>query len=336
MFSNLPATSRQLLRPAPFRQKFGLPLDNGDRQLTARLQSGLQNGIQVGQILGLMVAGILADRYGYKKMRICMLFVGGILCGLRWGAFQTLTTTYAADVAPLGLRPILTTYAFPPPIILGVLFMPESPTWLVRHGRLADAKNSLCRLTSSLTEEIDYKVAMIAHTNELEREAQEGTSYLDCFRGVNRRRTGIACGAWIAQVCCGTWFGGNGDYFLQQAGFDAEIKTVVLARNAYNISSIIANFLNPPVLNPTAWNLRGRGGLIRCGFCLCVLVWAYSRLPEPKGLSPAELDMLFEQRVSAHKFRKVHVDPFQQQMVEESYLNSGSLNSSAWKSATMA
>ncbi|RYP60135.1 hypothetical protein DL769_008264 [Monosporascus sp. CRB-8-3] len=435
-----------------FRQKFGVPLENGDWQLTAGWQSGLQNGTQVGQISGLMIAGILADRYGYKKavlgalfalvgfisilffaQNIYMLFVGGILCGLPWGAFQTLTATYAADVAPIGLRPILTTYVnmcwvmgqlmstgilrglltrqdqwawripyaiqwvFPPPIIMGVLFMPESPTWLVRHGRLADAKNSLRRLTSLTEEEIDYKVAMIAHTDELEREAQEGTSYLDCFRGVNRRRTEIACGAWMAQVWCGIWFGGNVVYFLQQASFDAEqsfnfglgmgevallgtlcawfillhvgrrtlylvglsgmftillavgfmgipepvpalgwasgslmlvyvlifdltigpvgycivaeiastrlrIKTVVLARNAYNIASIIANFLNPPILNPTAWNLRGKGGFIWCGFCLCVLVWAYFRLPEPKGLSPAELDMLFEQRVSARRF----------------------------------
>ncbi|RYP10757.1 hypothetical protein DL764_000453 [Monosporascus ibericus] len=403
-----------------FRQKFG-------------------NGTQVGQILGLMLAGILADHYGYKKtvlgalfaligfifilffaQNIYMLFVGGVLCGLPWGAFQTLTATYAADVAPIGPRPILTTYvnmcwvmgqlmstgilrslltrqdqwawripyaiqwAFPPPIILGVLFMPESPTWLVRHGRLADAKNSLRHLTSSLTEEeIEYKVSMIAHTNELEREAQEGTSYLDCFRGVNRRRTEIACGAWMAQVWCGIWFGGNVVYLLQQAGFDAEqsfnfglgmggvalagtlcawfillhvgrrtlylvglggmfiillavgfmgipepifdliigpvgycvvaeiastrlrIKTVVLARNAYNIASIIANFLNPPILNPTAWNLRGKGGFIWCGFCLGVLIWAYFRLPEPEGLSPAELDMLFEQGVSERKFCKL-------------------------------
>ncbi|RYP49478.1 hypothetical protein DL768_004837 [Monosporascus sp. mg162] len=431
-----------------FRQKFGVPLENGDWQLTASWQSGLQNGTQVGQILGLMVAGILADRYGYKKtvlgalfaligfifilffaQNIYMLFAGGVLCGLPWGAFQTLTATYAADVAPIGLRPILTTYvnmcwvvgqlmstgilrgllarqdqwawripyaiqwAFPPPIILGVLFMPESPTWLVRHGRLADAKNSLRRLTSSLTEEeIEYKVSMIAHTNELEREAQEGTSYLDCFRGVNRRRTEIACGAWMAQqagfdaeksfnfglgmggvALAGTlcsWFillhvGRRTLYLVGLSGmfiillavgfmgipepvpalgwasgslmlvyvliFDLtigpvgycvvaeiastrlRIKTVVLARNAYNIASIIANFLNPPILNPTAWNLRGKGGFIWCGFCLCVLVWAYFRLPEPKGLSPAELDMLFEQRVGAREFRKVHVDPFQQQ-----------------------
>lgn len=39
-----------------------------------------------------------------------MLFAGEILCGLPWGAFQTLTTTYAADIAPPVLRPFMTTW----------------------------------------------------------------------------------------------------------------------------------------------------------------------------------------------------------------------------------
>ena len=76
-----------------------------------------------------MVGGLLADRFGYKPVilgalimvigcifllffaqNIGMLFAGEVLCGLPWGAFQTLTTTYAADVTPIKLRPILTTY----------------------------------------------------------------------------------------------------------------------------------------------------------------------------------------------------------------------------------
>ena len=76
-----------------------------------------------------MVAGIIADRYGYKKtmlgaltmvigciflfffaQNIGMLFAAEVLCGIPWGAFQTLTTTYAAEVTPTPLRPIVTTY----------------------------------------------------------------------------------------------------------------------------------------------------------------------------------------------------------------------------------
>jgi SP family general alpha glucoside:H+ symporter-like MFS transporter len=76
-----------------------------------------------------MIAGLLADRFGYRKtmlgalfmitgaifllffaQNISMLMAGEILCGIPWGAFQTLTTTYAAEVAPIVLRPYLTTY----------------------------------------------------------------------------------------------------------------------------------------------------------------------------------------------------------------------------------
>ena len=46
----------------------------------------------------------------FFAQNISMLMAGEILCGIPWGAFQTLTTTYAAEVAPIVLRPYLTTY----------------------------------------------------------------------------------------------------------------------------------------------------------------------------------------------------------------------------------
>lgn len=33
-----------------------------------------------------------------------------------------------------------------------------------------------------------------------------GTSYFDCFKGVDRRRTEIACIAWAAQILSGSSF----------------------------------------------------------------------------------------------------------------------------------
>lgn len=447
-----------------FAQRFGVLADNGTYQVTSQWQSGLQNGTQVGQILGLMFAGVIADRFGYKKtmlgalvsmiglifilffaQNIGMLFAGEVLCGLPWGAFQTLTTTYAAEVSPLILRPYLTTYVnlcwvtgqfistgvlrgllgrsdqwawripyaiqwiWPVPIIIGVLFAPESPWWLVRHGRNEEAIRSLRALSSphrdSLGYDLDDAIAMMVVTNTHEQLTREGVSYWDCLRGVNLRRTEIVCCVWMIQVFCGVWYGGNVVYFLQQTGFSSDqsfdfglgtnaigwlgtvcswfimqrvgrrtlyvaglaimftslcivgfmgiphssagisyasaammlifvftydltvgpvgyclvseipstrlrIKSAVLARNSYNIASIIANFLNPPILNPTAWNLRGKGGFIWAAFCLLSFLWTFFRLPEPKGRTPAELDILFEQKVGARKFSRAHVEPF--------------------------
>ncbi|KAH8660555.1 hypothetical protein BX600DRAFT_438768 [Xylariales sp. PMI_506] len=445
-----------------FQKKFGIPLPDGTYQLTAEWQSGLQNAVQVGEIIGLYLAGIIAERYGYRwtmlgamvlmtgvifimffAQNISMLMAGEILCGLPWGAFQTLTTTYAAEISPMILRPYLTTYVnmcwvigqlisaglvrgllsrsdewgwripyavqwvWVIPIIIGVLLAPESPWWLVRNDRIEDAKKVLQSLVSSKNTDydVDRNIAMIIHTNAQERAISAGTSYKDCFKGTDLRRTEITCVVWIIQITCGIWFGGNVTYFLQQAGFSNEksfdfglghnaigvvgtllswwvmqyvgrrtlylwglvimlvilivigfmgipepsdaiayasgtllmiftltfditvgpvcyclvseipstrlrIKTVALARNCYNIASIVANFLNNPILNPTAWNLRGKGGFVWCGFSFLSLVWAYYRLPEPKGRSAGELDVLFEQNVKARDFSKVHPDPF--------------------------
>lgn len=96
------------------------------------------------------------------------------------------------------------------------------------------------------------------------------------------------------------------------------IKTVAMARNAYNIISIGANFLNNPILNPTAWNLRGKGGFVWAPLALVSFVWAYFRLPEPKGRSAGEMDVLFEQGVSARKWRKTEVDEFRSENMKAS------------------
>ncbi len=69
---------------------------------------------------------------------------------------------------------------------------------------MAEARQALRRLGSKYTTEdqLDNNVAMIYVTNEHERMIEQGTSYLELFRGVNLRRTEVAVGAWICQV---TW-----------------------------------------------------------------------------------------------------------------------------------
>ncbi len=93
---------------------------------------------------------------------------------------------------------------WPLPLAIGVFLAPESPWWLVRKGRLDDAKKALLRLTS-LNRETDFDadetVAMIAHTTALEEKITSGVTYWDCFKGVDLRRTEIVCMVWAIQVC---------------------------------------------------------------------------------------------------------------------------------------
>ncbi|OAQ60500.1 sugar porter (SP) family MFS transporter [Pochonia chlamydosporia 170] len=449
----------------PFQRKFGVEQPDGTYQLTAAWQAGLSNGTLVGQIFGLFVNGIIADRFGYRKTLIgalmgCIAFIfivffaesltqlliGQMLIGVPWGVFQTLTTTYAAEVCPTHLRAYLTTYVnlcwvmgqfiasgvlrgmvsrddkwgykipfalqwmWPVPLIIGIWLAPESPWWLVRRGRVDDAKKSLARLTarnSGVAFQPDETISMMVHTNEMEKELTAGISYIDLFRGkVNRRRTEIVCVTWMIQTMCGATFMGYSTYFYQQAGMDvansfsmslgqyalgavgtvcswflmgrwgrrslylggqiimcvlllaigctafagrenaaaqwaigsmllvytftydatvgpvcyslvAELtstrlrtKSVVLARNCYNIVGIITNIITPRMLNPSAWNWGAKAGFFWTGTCLICAIWTYFRLPEPKGRTYAELDVLFENEVSARKFASTSVDRF--------------------------
>jgi SP family general alpha glucoside:H+ symporter-like MFS transporter len=460
-----------LLAVPAFKQRFGEQLPDGSYEITAAWQAGLTNGAYVGEILGLMLNGIIAERYGFKKTMIGaltavtglifivffvqsieMLLTGLILMGVPWGVFQTLTTTYAAEVTPVALRSYLTTYVnlcwvmgqflasgvlkgtsmrpdewayripyalqwvWPVPLIIGIALAPESPWWLVRKERYSDAKAVLLRLTSRNREtdfDADKTISMMKHTNELEKSVTSGTSYTDCFRGTDLRRTEIVCMTWFTQAFCGSSFMGFSTYFFEQAGLDtsnafsmslgqyaigffgvfvawylmlhfgrrslyiwgqvamcgillvigflgiapksnaavqwciggglllftfvydstvgpvcyslvAELpstrlrqKSVVLARNFYNCASIIGNILTPRMLNPSAWAWGAKSAFFWAGTCFACLVWTYFRLPEPKGRTYAELDILFEQRTSARKFAVTVVEELHVSETEE-------------------
>jgi len=75
----------------------------------------------------------------------------------------------------------------------------------VRKGRTDLARKNIARLLTNPTdEEVDNQLAMIVHTDAMEKSVSAGTRYIDCFRGVDRRRTEIATGVWIIQTTCGS------------------------------------------------------------------------------------------------------------------------------------
>jgi SP family general alpha glucoside:H+ symporter-like MFS transporter len=87
-------------------------------------------------------------------------------------------------------------------------------------------------------------------------------------------------------------------------------KSIVLARNVYNVFGIVNGVIMPYMLNPTAWNWRGKAGFFWAGMCALCWLWTYFRLPEPRGRTYGELDILFEQRVAARKFAGTDVSPW--------------------------
>lgn len=84
-------------------------------------------------------------------------------------------------------------------------------------------------------------------------------------------------------------------------------KTVVLARDMYNITGVVANVITPHMLNPSSWNWGAKAGFFWAVSCFLCSVWTFYRLPEPKGRTFAELDVLFNAKVPARDFARTDV-----------------------------
>lgn len=84
-------------------------------------------------------------------------------------------------------------------------------------------------------------------------------------------------------------------------------KTIVLARNCYNISGIVTNLITPRMLNPTAWAWGAKSGFFWAGTAVVGLIWSWWRLPETKGRTFAQIDVLFRKKTSARKFKVTRV-----------------------------
>ena len=370
-----------------------------------------------------------------------VLVVGQFLCGIPWGGLGILGCDYASEVCPLALRGFLTSFVnicwiigqliaagilkglvnnstvwsykipfaiqwvWPVPLIIVAFLAPDSPWWLVRKGRLADAEKSLKRLSHKVPDEqIRQKLAMLVHTNNLEVALKTRSSYWDCFRGTNLRRTEISLVIMTSQALAGEAFAYGSTFFFMQAGLNPDNsyklnvggsslafigtvsswvlasyvgcrtiilgglsimsvlllligvlaypavhhaaatwtqavltvvwlgvysatvgpqsfavagaisatrlsgQTISLGRGLYEAVSVLDTVAETYLINPTAANLKGKTAFVWFATCFCTLIWAIFRLPEVKGLTYEELDILFERRTLAWKFKSTKIN----------------------------
>lgn len=373
-----------------------------------------------------------------------VLLVGQILCGVAWGVFAVVGPSYASEVCPTALRGYLTIYVnmcwaigqliaagvmyalidrpdewsyripfaiqwvWPVPLMVICWFAPESPWFLVKRDRLEEAKRSLRRLSGGMTEDqINGQLAMLVHTTKIEMSIEEGTTYKECFTGIDLRRTEVCCLTFMGQILSGSTFAYAPTYFFVSAGMSTEHSyqlnvggtaiafvgtiiswwlitylgrrflyvcgqatlciilliigilsaasnspgslwaqagfcicwlfvysltvgpityaiisetssmrlrplTVCLARIAYQLTNIVSQVLQTHFMNPTEWDAQGKTGFFWAGTALITFVWAFFRLPEAKGRTYEEMDILFARRIPARKFSKTKVDAYAQ------------------------
>ena len=184
-----------------------------------------------------------------------MLLAGKLINGVALGIYVSTASGYCSEISPLALRGITTgsislwitigqfisncvieglgqrddhyayripfalQWIFPAMLLAGMFWAPESPWYLVRKNKLDRALNTLAKLGDPA--HAPLRLQQIQETIEYEDRMAASTTYMDCFRGANLKRSTIAMMCFICQQLVGVIFIlGYSNYFFQLAGFD--------------------------------------------------------------------------------------------------------------------
>jgi MFS transporter, SP family, general alpha glucoside:H+ symporter len=161
-------------------------------------------------------------------------------------------TVYAASVTQSGDNtwriPIITQLIPPAILLLGSLILPESPSWLLIKGKREAAAASFRKFNGPKFD-VDKAMAILTATVMQEQElraANKAATWLDCFRGVNGRRTMIVCSVYIAQQFIGVNFiSGYLTYYFKLAGVD---NALGLAQMAFAVQ-LFGNMCSWPLVD---------------------------------------------------------------------------------------
>jgi len=209
----------------------------------------------VGQLIGALFFGWIAERYGRKKSLLASIFVLSVMsigCACAWSYASLFTVRFIQGIGLGGEVPVAAAYisewskakgrgkffmfyesifiiglmgaalagffmvptlgwrsmfilgAFPGVFILFFLrSVPESPRWMVTHGRLADAERTIDKVESIVAR--SYGKALPPLEVKLDYVTQKKSKVGELFQGIYRRRTLLVWTMWF----CG-YFMSNG------------------------------------------------------------------------------------------------------------------------------
>ncbi|KAH8827109.1 MFS transporter [Flagelloscypha sp. PMI_526] len=304
--------------------------------------------LQVAEILCGIPWGVFQTLTITYASEVCPVALRGYLTtyvNFCWGLGQVVGIGVIKSMLPRDDQwsyriPYALQWMWPVPLFIGIYLAPESPWWLVRKGRTEDAKKSLLRLTS-LDRETDFDadetIAMMVHTTALEDKVQtcDGTEIICMVWAIQNLSGNAFSGPYISTVLCSLFtmlmimgfLGLVPDSHRDQASMATGSIMLVWALS-YQLSvgtvaySLVAELSTRRLqiktvyvmicLGPGEWNWSNFTGFFWAGLCFLCIIYTYFRIPEPRGRTFAELDLLFEKGVPARKFATTDIDVFEE------------------------
>ncbi|OAX78140.1 hypothetical protein ACJ72_07555 [Emergomyces africanus] len=214
----------------------------------------------LGNIVGAAVAGWVCDRFGRRMS----LMVGAIISAI--GIAICFVSAFSSDIEVAGassywaLLPVMTMtgqligalvvfaclpikgqrgyliavasqWAFSVLLFAIAIFLPESPPHLIRVGQVDNARKSQRRLHRKDVD-TDKMIDKIIEILEQERETMKRLGsqvrFIDCFRGVDLRRTIIVLACHSMPQNFGLGLLSNASYFAQTVGIKPYLSVLLL------------------------------------------------------------------------------------------------------------
>jgi MFS transporter, SP family, general alpha glucoside:H+ symporter len=217
--------------------------------------------------------------FGCKSLQ--MFFAGKMMNGIALGTFNGLCVAYVAEVSPLSIRAVATgccnlaqtigpfigsimgnfvgtwttewsykslfvaQWGFAIFALVAQPFMPESPWFYLKHGHEDKARKSLQRLYSNDEDAENHLKVLKITLEEANTLNSAGGSYIDCFKGTNRRRTLIAVLVFATHPFSGVSFiSSYGAFIYQLIGIKtAESFHISVGAQVLSMSGTLVSFL---------------------------------------------------------------------------------------------
>lgn len=134
-----------------------------------------------------------------------MIVIGGWSCSLVAYGGSFINNDWAWRM------PFLTQLVPPVTMLaLAVPLLPESPSWLIMKGRKEEALAALRKFNGPDCPDVETKLLVLEEAVKQQEElSKQKSSYLDCFKGTDRRRTIIILMAFLSQQFGGSLFIGG-------------------------------------------------------------------------------------------------------------------------------